>query len=278
MARDASRRSSLAGSSHVPSPRENGDEASAQERPQSDDKAPTTQSTSSADDSVNVLELNAPHARAAESQPMTASNSTSSDPSLKDAASSGTGPAVPYGTRSRNRTGTSRPNYAEDKEPDAEFEIAPNSKDINGRKPGRATEPGSTADTGRPTSTTRKAAGTEPDLALPVQSHYKEPIPGTSTFSANPAATGTSSSSRKRKATAQPATLQPSTQGLQLTPQAVTRRASMAAQVAAGFRDSNMLTFENCAGRLKGKRLVADDGTILEVNGRFAQLLDSSVL
>jgi hypothetical protein len=41
----------------------------------------------------------------------------------------------------------------------------------------------------------------------------------------------------------------------------------MAAQVVAGFRDSNMLSFENCAGRLSGQRLVADDGTVLEVNG-----------
>jgi hypothetical protein len=41
----------------------------------------------------------------------------------------------------------------------------------------------------------------------------------------------------------------------------------MATQATGGFGDSNMLSFDGCGSRLKGKKLVADDGTVLEVNG-----------
>jgi hypothetical protein len=210
--------------------------------------------------------------RTAESQPMTASNSTSSILSAKEAPVNGAGAAVPYGTRSRNRTGTSRPNYAEDKELDAEFDAPSSSKEANGRKVGRVGDASNAVDTARLTGPARKIPVPEAEHTLTIQSHYREPIPGTSTFSANPAATGPSHHSKKRKATSQTTPLQPQPQILAshlATPQAVTRRASLAAHVLTGLRDSNMLSFDDCAGRLNGKRLVADDGTVLEVNGLF---------
>jgi hypothetical protein len=271
MTKDLSGRSSTAGSAHVPSPRENGtgEETLTQEPQQS-----ASISASIIEDINETAKSPGPATRAAESQPMTASNSTSSNPSVKDVGGGGAEGAVPYGTRSRNRTGTSRPNYAEDKELDAEFEVAASQRD-NGRKTAKPADLGSntTSDSGRPTNIIRKAPGPESDQILTVPSHYKEPIPGTSTFSANPTATNvpSQSSSKKRKANGQPTiAVQPQLQvPLQSTPtpQAITRRASMAAQVVAGFRDSNMLSFDTCGGRLKNKRLVADDGTILEVNG-----------
>ena len=54
-----------------------------------------------------------------QSQPMTATASTSS--SLQPPLENGDNPSS-YGTRSRNRTGGPRPNYAEDKELDLEIE------------------------------------------------------------------------------------------------------------------------------------------------------------
>jgi hypothetical protein len=250
MTKDASGRSSAAASTASPSPHEDGDENAAQES-MSSGEAPGVipHPPSAAFESAGLADTTTPNSnmRAAESQPMTASNST----------------------RSRNRTGTSRPNYAEDKEIDAEFE-APYSKDANMRKAARVGDAGNAVDTARSTNLVRKNPVPEIEHTPTIQSHYKETIPGTSTFSANPAATGSSHHSKKRKATSQPTTFQPQPQAPAqnlATPQAVTRRASMAAQVVAGFRDSNMLSFEGCAGRLSGKRLVADDGTVLEVNG-----------
>lgn len=273
MTKDPFRHSSAAASIHSPSPHEDGNDGSVQV-PLSADEAPARvlRSPSPAAESSKLADMPTPNMRAAESQPMTASNSTSSNPSAKEVASGAAG-AIPYGTRSRNRTGTSRPNYAEDKELDAEFEIPSSSKETNGRRGARSIDPSNVADSGGPADVPRKIPALETEQALTVQSHYKEPIPGTSTFSANPSATGPSHNSKKRKATSQPTTFQSQLQipGQNATaPQAVTRRASMAAQVVAGFRDSNMLSFDNCAGRLSGQRLVADDGTILEVNGMFS--------
>jgi hypothetical protein len=271
MIEDVPGHSSAAASISSPSLHEDGDEGAATES-MSFGEAPAgiPHFPSSALELSKPADTATPTMRTAESQPMTASNSTSSIPSTKEAAPSGTGAAVPYGTRSRNRTGTSRPNYAEDKELDAEFEVSSSSKDANGRKAARAGDAGNPTDIARSTNSTRKNPASEIEHTLTIQSHYKEPIPGTSTFSANPAATGSPHHSKKRKATSSTAIFQPQLQvptHTLPTPQAVTRRASMAAQVVAGFRDSNMLSFENCAGRPSGKKLVADDGTILEVNG-----------
>jgi hypothetical protein len=203
-----------------------------------------------------------------DSQPMTASNSTSSNPSVIDI---GAGLVAPYGTRSRNRNGTSRPNYAEDKELDTDFEVTAAGKDNVGRKARVGETNAANLDIGRSPNTARKNTSPEGEQVVTVQNQPKEPIPGTSTFSANPSA---SQSSKKRKATGQPPMMSHDSQ-LQGPPhalptaQAVTRRASMAAQVVAGFRDSNMLSFDACSSRLRGKRLVADDGTVLEVNGEL---------
>jgi len=267
MTKDLSRRSSAEGLGHQ-SPRGGGVES-----PQVKSQHLSEPSSNTSRPVLSIEDANKPMpdtdfagARAAESQPMTASNSTSSNPS---AVELGTGTAAPYGTRSRNRAGTSRPNYAEDKELDADFEVAAPAKD--GRKPNRGADLGSAtnADTGRAANTPRKNPGSEVDQPVAPQNH-KEPIPGTSSFSANPATTG---SSKKRKAASQPSTaisLQSQLQALPLDvpiTQAITRRASMAAQ--GGLCDSNMLSFENCGGGLKDNRLVADDETVLEVNGEL---------
>ncbi|TVY83425.1 Lid2 complex component snt2 [Lachnellula suecica] len=268
MTKETSRRSSAAGSAHSPSRSKNGDGKEVLETQQLGDALlDGTPKTSSRQDSDVAAVTNAPEPGAAVSQPMSASLSNSSNRSLKDATGIATGSAAPYGTRSRNRTGTSRPNYAEDKELDAEFEVAPAAKENLGRK-ARATDTGA-SDAGKPTGPGRKAPAAGPEGDQAAQNHHRDPIPGTSTFSANPTVAGASTqASKKRKAAAQSTANQPQQAPSQSTlpVQTVTRRTSMAAQVAAGFRETNMLSFENCAGHLKGKKLVADDGTILEVN------------
>ncbi|KAK0126255.1 putative PHD type zinc finger protein with BAH domain-containing protein [Cadophora gregata] len=268
MAKDGSRRSSIAVSTHASSPHENNDDVLAQD-PNSNETgeaAPDVpQPAVSKTDTVKSSAANGTISRAAESQPMTASNSNSSNPSTKDAASSGTGPAIPYGTRSRNRTGNSRPNYAEDKELDAEFEVAPPLKESTGRKATRTVEAMSTTEAGQTQNATRISNGTIQDNAPTIPIHHKDPIPGTSTFSANPTANG--GHSKKRKAATQAPLQQPQLQvPPQNTSQAVTRRSSIALYTGNSLEDSNMLSFENCGGRLKNKKLVADDGTVLEVN------------
>ena len=199
-------------------------------------------------------------------QPLMVSDPVSSPPPLsKDAIPP---PAAPYGTRSRNRAGQSRPNYAEDKDVDGDFEVAPVTKTSHGRKATRASafdsEAPSHSDSGQSTSLSKKA---------PIHENHN------TTAAPKPHASGASSATstagpsnpRKRKATGPPAASQlgppaPTSNGV--ASQAITRRASMAAQVAAGIRDSNMLSFDNCRGQLKDKRLVADDGTVLGVNGK----------
>jgi hypothetical protein len=279
MTTDLSRRSSVTASAHAPSPRGNG-VAPPPSHPQQlgETSSSIRRSPSLGRDSGKPADTDAPVASAAESQPITASNSNSSNTPANDVAGSGTGAAVPYGTRSRNRTGTSRPNYAEDKELDVDFEVtvpAKENKESNGRKTTRGgSDIGSASlETGRAVGTTRK---TGPDAGhfVTVQSHYKDPIPGTSTFSANPTVTTvTTQPSKKRKAASQSSTpaahsqAQLSNHGASAD-HAAARKASMATQVIAGFRATNMLSFDNCGARLEGGKLRADDGTILEVNGK----------
>lgn len=265
MNKDVSRRSSTSSRAHTPSQRENGDEASLNEphssgealldAPYSSTVNPTTSKSS---------ENGRPTMRAEDSEPMSASNSASSGFSVKDVNTGVGSSAIPYGTRSRNRTGASRPNYAEDKEMDAEFETYPS---LNGRKAVRANDGANTAEVG--SSVTPQQLPTTSDHSHPTPSHYREPIPGTSTFSANPTA---AANSKKRKAATQalstPHQLQAPIPGAS-TSQSAIRRSSTAAPTTVGFRDSNMLSFDQCGGQLKGKKLIADDGTVLEVNGNI---------
>jgi hypothetical protein len=276
MTKNNSRRSSNAGSAHVSSPRENDPEILPEEPRQTVEAAlDTHQSTSSVVESGKPVDVDVPEVRAAESQPMTASSSTSSHPSGNEVNGNGTGAAAPYGTRSRNRGGAARPNYAEDKELDAEFEITPPAKDNNGRRAARWAEIGSTStfEGGKSVArAARKDHGFEPDQIGVIQNIYKDPIPGTSTFSANPETTFTTQPSKKRKAAAQSSSINFQTQmdgAMQISlAQAVTRGAAMAAQVPFGFRNSNMLSFDGCGSRLQDGKLFADDGTVLEVNGK----------
>ena len=205
-----------------------------------------------------------------ESQPMTATNSTSSNRSNKDAGANGVGGAA-YGTRSRNRTGTSRINYAEDKEMDVDIEIAAAMKE--GRKAARVNDsrPSTSADNAPPTTTAKKTTVPEPEPVATSQNNNKEPIPGTSTFSANPSVPTSQNSKKKKPAQTAASAAASSLQNVAQTGPSVH---TYAPRVSMAMHDSNMLSFDDCGARLKDDKLVADDGTVLSANGTHTKAMD----
>jgi hypothetical protein len=51
----------------------------------------------------------------------------------------------------------------------------------------------------------------------------------------------------------------------------VHKRPVVVSHNGSGYSETNMLTFENCKGRPKDGKMIADDGTVLEVNGECTQ-------
>ncbi len=266
MTKDASGPPSAVDSAHIPSPREHSADAAVPAQQQPGEAAEgTPQPASSTVESTQPIDADPQDVRSAESQvqSVTASGSTSTAATPKDATAGAFGPAIPYGTRSRNRTGTARPNYAEDKELDTEFDFTSTSKEASGRKPAKATDSGTTA------ANPRKNAVPEPDLTPTAPNHYKDPIPGTSTFSANPTVPGGPHHPKKRKAaTHEKGSHHPSPAPHISAANTSNRKSGLAEQPTSSLSDSNMLSFEGCGAHLKDDKLEADDGTVLQVNGK----------
>lgn len=206
----------------------------------------------------------------ASSQPMEKSASDGSNPSSKDAAG---GTAAPYGTRSRNRTGSSRINYAEDKDMDADiFEMYPERRDDESKKPTRqAASSNATANGNASRAGNGQLRKPLPDDSRNGSSHNSTkdrssaPTPG-SVSGANSTASGPAS--RKRKAAAQS-----SAAGNQAQVASNAHSAALQKKLGAisrggnGYAETNLLTFENCGAKSKDGKMVADDGTVLKVNG-----------
>ncbi len=216
-----------------------------------------------------------------ESQPMTASSSSSSLlPDQQANSAADTNGASPYGTRSRNRGGTSRPNYAEDREPDMDYESA------SGRKAQAASgsaisaasqmgdnDPSSGSNTRR--SSNAALNGSALGAKLVSSNAPKDHIPGMSSFSLNPeAGAGVPAvpTSRKRKAPGSaPTTAHVTPAPTQTVTSGVSRRTGTSAAFHSG-RTTNLMTFEVCQGYLKNGKLKADDGTVLSLNGNYNPL------
>jgi hypothetical protein len=47
----------------------------------------------------------------------------------------------------------------------------------------------------------------------------------------------------------------------------VPKRPAVVSHGGIGYSVTNLLTFENCGGKPKDGKMIADDGTVLEVNG-----------
>jgi hypothetical protein len=271
MTKESSKLTDAEGLSHVTTPNQStdGNGIHCPESNYSDDLDMTKATpAATADDFEATANI---HTRTAVSQPMTASTSSSSNPSVKDA---GPGAASPYGTRSRNRAGVSRPNYAEDREVEMDFEAqsAPREDDLRKSVRSGDIRPTSVLECAATTNVIRKVPGAQLDHNSNGQVMSKDHIPGTSTFSANPAANVSTHPSKKRKATSQSAPVNATTQlsnNSQSPGNQVTTRgtSSTLTQLASNYRESNMLSFEDCGGCLTDGKLVADDGTVLGLNG-----------
>ena len=208
----------------------------------------------------------------AESQPMSATSSSSSNPIDQRNGNSVEGSGIsPYGTRSRNRNGHSRPNYAEDRDPDMDFDFTTNKK-------GSATAfqasthtndvDKSTGPNSRRSSNPMSNATSQASKVLPSNAS-KDTLPGMSSFSLNPEVPNVAPSpapSRKRKAPGATPTSHASSTITQASSAAPSRRTASGAAAAAA-RAANLMTFENCGGYLKNGKLRADDGTTLNVDG-----------
>ena len=208
-----------------------------------------------------------------ESQPMTASSSSSSLPSDQQMDTTGTSP---YGTRSRNRTGNARPNYAEDRDIDMEYEWT------NGRRvqavSGSAVPQGSQLGDMEKVSTgsTRRSSilasnGVVTSNSSPIPNPQNTNLPGMSTFSAYPdpnAVSAQPAPTRKRKAPGSgPVASHSSSVPAQASSAGMSRRTAPSPQ-AGRLKMTNLMTFEGCQCYLKNGKLKADDGTVLAVNGK----------
>ena len=178
----------------------------------------------------------------------------------------------PYGTRSRNRTGSSRPNYAEDREPDMDYELTSSKKNVMSadttstkmldEKPhshgGRRTTLNNTGPVGH------KSTGNPAPI--------KDYIPGMSSFSVNPNLdAGGSQPSKKRKTMG--GNTQKSSQGGQNCNPTSQRKSEAARPLVTIPRSSNVYSFDHSQAYLRDGRLHADDGTDFGLNGIPSSIL-----
>lgn len=175
--------------------------------------------------------------------------------------------AAPYGTRSRQRTSGSRPNYAEDKDVDMDTEMnGTHAKAMVAHGSGVIEESYSLGTSWEaPTRRGFSAVNGTPKSASGNAQVPKDSIPGTSTFAANPT---TTTSSKKRK---QPGASVTTTT---VTSHSVPARPKGSAGSSSRLQpETNMMTFERCGGYLNAtKQLKADDGTAISVNGETSSL------
>ncbi|KAJ9608899.1 putative PHD type zinc finger protein with BAH domain-containing protein [Cladophialophora chaetospira] len=177
-----------------------------------------------------------------QSQPMTATGSSSS---LHPPLENGDNAASGYGTRSRNRTGGARPNYAEDKEVDLEIEALSKPSRTNKRSSGAANEL-------QPAS-----AGFASVNGGPASDKGTEVVPATA--SAPPPAPAPS---KKRKHPGSNHTVATTS-----TSTSTSRAKSTVSLPFKGYVETNMMSFTRGGYKLNAKKqLVADDGTAIQAN------------
>ncbi|TID16526.1 hypothetical protein E6O75_ATG11644 [Venturia nashicola] len=204
----------------------------------------------------------------APSEPRTRLPSTSSQVSSKE-------PPVPvsssYGTRSRNRRGGDRPNYAEDTEMD--FEMA-NQATARPRDPSLSSsddEPLSPVPFGLPQSPPpAPAPAPAPPKRVPATNGWtalnkEASVPS---ISAVTAASTVPAPSRKRKAAAIASqNIAAGNPSIPAAAQTGSKKGGMASLPTPPSRETNMVTFENCNTTLnKDGHLVSDEGVVYAPN------------
>jgi hypothetical protein len=206
---------------------------------------------------------------AQQSRDVASTEPNSARPSRKESEEA----AAPYGTRSRNRPGRSRINYAEDTEMDFEMTTAPPN--------GNASEPlsrnSAAAESGPPPAVGGKKGasagqGSAPwGSSGPISNDHptNANIPGTSAFTAaNQQATTAQPATKRRKNAAKDATNGTHAHAAAPSP-AAAKRGIQPATATPGSRETNMMTFEGTGALLKNGRLETDDGQTISINGEF---------
>ena len=199
------------------------------------------------------------------------SSSSSALPAQTTTAMETSSPS-PYGTRSRNRNGNTRPNYAEDRELDMDYESNTGKKpqaslgllSSNNAQVGETNQI-STVNTRRSSLTGTGAGPGKTATTVPTLKDY---IPGMSSFSLNPDVNPAPPPPSKKRKTpggstnaSTPSFDVPSVAGY------MPPRRTTSTTAATKIRETNMLSFELCQGYLKNGKLKADDGTLLGLNG-----------
>ncbi|KAJ5920120.1 hypothetical protein N7516_010978 [Penicillium verrucosum] len=172
-------------------------------------------------------------------------------------ADAANGSATAYGTRSRGRNAP-RPNYAEDRDLDADMDLsAPNSKSAK-RNSGVALN-----NIVNGANIEEKTSSAQPRKSLTngqsANGSAKDAIPGTSSFSARPEDVN-GSNLRKRKQPASTPNSTPNSGG------AVKKIFTTPPGDSEGGYFTNMMSFENSGPYLQDGQLIADDGTTFALN------------
>ncbi|PHH83630.1 hypothetical protein CDD82_6076 [Ophiocordyceps australis] len=228
--------------------------------------------------------------------------SSSSDSADKDA---GGEMSVSYGTRSRNRAGNARPNYAEDKDIEMDdydfYREKSSTHDSASKKPSRQSS--ATANGDGPVRGASGARKPCTDESKSQSSCQDQSLSGAGSVTNTWQLSGAMQPSRKRKATSTAATATTATATATTTtasgeapaaPAAGVMAAAAAASTAPASaaaatstrrgangvqtqasapRETNMMTFEKCGSRPENGRMKADDGTVLEPNGESSSTL-----
>lgn len=219
---------------------------------------------------------------AVNSQPMIKSLSASAVPPTQGGLAAETSGSSPYGTRSRNRTGNARPNYAEDREME-EFDWHSTKKSTNSRASPAASLPHVAESDKFVGVSTRRSSNANSGAAngkVGPPNPSKDSIPGMSTFSlgADGNAAVHPPPSKKRKAPGNNGNSPNATTGLGNSSSNGHSRRQISTTSAIDPRQTNMLSFDNCQGYLKNGRLNADDGTSLGINGMLNQIYSAQIL
>jgi hypothetical protein len=195
------------------------------------------------------------------------------DPALASSKDSEENSAAPsqYGTRSRNRTGRSRPNYAEDTEMDFEMTAASN----NGTTAIPPLQDAAAVDSAQSSG----ASGKKGSAPAQGNASWGNSGPNPKDNSPNPNIPGAPAVAvTKEPSAAQPplkrrknaANANGNQQSASAPSQTGPKRGSQVMVAASSARETNMLLFENTGAILKDGHMEADDGQTVCINGKFA--------
>ncbi|KAM0218760.1 hypothetical protein ACHAQI_001079 [Fusarium lateritium] len=194
-----------------------------------------------------------------------ASDQMTTQSALESAAKdAGADVASGYGTRSRNRNGNSRINYAEDRDIDADvYDYYHDKKENDSKKTSRQSSAAVNGDAPRGGASSRKAGTDEPKTTQPVNAPKEQQAGGSSNAPTTTQPPAASQPTRKRKVTTNSAV--PTNQATS-TPSSTKKPTASGPPAGISWPETNMLTFDNCKGQPVDGQMVADDGTVLEPN------------